>query len=53
MPQNTQDDDLQKQILEAMEVSGKIKTELAQIKAQNDYLEKIVNKLEQVVLGSR
>lgn len=48
-----QDDDMQAQLLEAMEVSGKIKVELAQAKAQNDYLEKIVKKLEQVVLGSR
>ncbi len=46
-------EDIQKQLLEVMEVSAKIKTELAQAKAQNDYLEKIVNKLEQVVLGSR
>ncbi len=53
MPQNIQDEDIQKQLLEAMEVSGKIKTEHVQIKVQNDYLEKIVNKLEQIVLGSR
>ncbi len=48
-----QDDKIAAQILEAVEVSEQIKVELAQAKAQNDYLAQIVTKIEKVVLGSR
>lgn len=47
------DDNIQEELLEANLLASKIKTELAQSKAQNDYLEKIVKKMEQVVLGGR
>ena len=47
------DDNVQEDLLEASILSSKIKSELAQSKAHNDYLEKIVKKMEQIVLGGR
>lgn len=53
MGKNKNGNNIQKQLLEAMDVSGKMKVELKQVKVQNDYLEGIINRMEQIVLGGR